>query len=284
MGLEAELELLRSVPMAKKDNDGHIWHMPIEGQHVFIAGRTGGGKNSWTWTLVLRLILAWLAGLVKFWGLDPKKIELAIGRGFFDYYANTDESMVELLEQCVKDMQERMDAMQGVARVFTPSPATPLNVIIVDELAYLSSYMPDKKLRDRADKAVRTILTQGRAPGYALVGTVQDVRVETVGFRNQFPLRICGGLNEARQVDMVLGDGAYEAGARCNELPLGPAGAGMAYVWDVERSRTPLLVRAPRCSDEAIKRALADISVKAVKDEPMDGHLQSQPGMQFKVE
>jgi DNA segregation ATPase FtsK/SpoIIIE, S-DNA-T family len=98
-------------------------------------------------------------------------------------YADTDDGMVELLEQCVADMHQRMTAMQGVCRRFTPSPATPLNVIIIDELTYLSFYMADKKLRERADKAVRTILTQGRAPSYAVVGAVQDPRIETCGYR-----------------------------------------------------------------------------------------------------
>jgi hypothetical protein len=49
-----ESALLKAVPMAC-DLDGGMWYMPIEGQHVFIAGRTDGGRNSWTWTLVLRL-------------------------------------------------------------------------------------------------------------------------------------------------------------------------------------------------------------------------------------
>src|SRR5437868_5249024 len=117
MGFEPELALLKAVPVAK-DIDGRPWHMPIEGQHVFISGRTGGGKNSFTWTLVLRLASAWKARLVKFWGIDPKRIELAIGRGWWDYYANTDESMVALLERCVDDMHKRMDNMQGRARAF----------------------------------------------------------------------------------------------------------------------------------------------------------------------
>ena len=107
MGLQSELELLKAVPVAR-DIDGKPWHMPIEGQHVFVAGRTGGGKNSWTWSLVLRLAPARRVGLVRYWGIDPKRIELAIGRGWWDYYADTDEGMVELLKQCVEDMQERM--------------------------------------------------------------------------------------------------------------------------------------------------------------------------------
>src|SRR5258708_31465089 len=225
------------------------------------------GKNSWTWSLVLRLTPAWRVGLVKFWGCDPKRIELAIGRGWWDYYADTDADMVSLLEQCVDEMHERTSQMQGVRRCFVPSLETPLNVIIVDEMAYLSLYMPDKRLRERADKAIRTILTQGRAIGYSLVGAVQDPRVETCGHRNMFPLRIAGGLNEAKQVDMVLGEGMHDAGALCEPIPLGRDGAGVAYVLAAERLIRPPLVRAPCCSDEHVQRVLGDVTKQAVKDE-----------------
>ncbi|HEU4966360.1 MAG TPA: hypothetical protein VFT53_02670 [Candidatus Saccharimonadales bacterium] len=70
-----ELQLLKGVPMARTLN-GQPWSMPIEGQHVLIAARTGGGKGSWIWSLVLGLAPAWRAGLVKFWGCDPKRLEL----------------------------------------------------------------------------------------------------------------------------------------------------------------------------------------------------------------
>src|SRR5258706_13371619 len=84
--LSSELALLKNVPMAR-DLNGRAWYMPIEGQHVFIAARTGGGKGSWIWSLVLGLEPAWRVGLVKFWGCDPKRLELAIGRDCWEHYA-----------------------------------------------------------------------------------------------------------------------------------------------------------------------------------------------------
>lgn len=50
----AELALLKGVPIAR-DLDGHEVKLPIEGQHWFVAARTGGGKGSWVWSLVLGL-------------------------------------------------------------------------------------------------------------------------------------------------------------------------------------------------------------------------------------
>ena len=72
-------------------------------------------------------------------------------------------------------------------------------------------------------------------------------------------------MNEKNLVDLVLGDGAYAAGALCDQLPIGQAGAGVAYVWDVERSRTPLMVRAPWCSDITIRRVLESVPRRAVR-------------------
>jgi DNA segregation ATPase FtsK/SpoIIIE, S-DNA-T family len=247
-------ELLQHVPMAR-DLDGRAWHMPIEGQHVFIAARTGGGKGSWIWSLVLGLAPAWRAGLVTFYGCDPKRLELAIGRDYWEQYADTGEAIVALLEQCVHAMHERANILQGKVRKFTPNQETPLIIIVVDELGYITSMMPDKKLRMRAEDAIVTLLSQGRAVGYALVGAVQDPRKETVNCRDLFSIRIAGGLPEP-MIDLVLGGGAHDAGALCEQIPLGNAGAGVGYVIS-ETSLKPLCIRSAWCDDAAIQRALA---------------------------
>ena len=97
-----------------------------------------------------------------------------------EHYADTDEGMVELMEQAVKEMFERGSQLQGVARKFIPSRKTPLNVIVIDKLGYLSSLLTDRKLQMRADYAIKTLLTQGRSNGYAICGCVQDPRKSTV--------------------------------------------------------------------------------------------------------
>lgn len=246
------VNLLGGVPVAK-DVDGNDWRMPVEGQHVLIAARTGGGKGSWIWNIVLGLKPAIQAGYVVLWGCDPKRLELAIGRNWWHHYADTDTAIVEMLEECVSEMFKRADQLQGKARKFTPSREMPLNVIIVDELGYLSALMPDKALRGKAEKALSTLLSQGRALGYAVIGAVQDPRKETVGFRDLFPVRIAGSL-PAPMVDLVLGEDMHDAGAYCEQIQL-PSGAGVAYVISKDDMK-PLCVRAAWCDDETIKQAL----------------------------
>ena len=254
-----ELALLRAVPMAR-DIDGNVWHMPIEEQHVLIAAVTGGGKGSWIWSLVFGLEPARRAGLVKFWGIDPKLIELSMGRDFFEHYADNDQDSVVLLEEAVKQMHERGRLMQGMRRKFVPSIQTPLIVVVIDEIGYLSALMPDKKLRERAYAAVTTLLNKGRAPGFALCSATQDVRKEVLNNRDGYSIRIAGRM-PAPMCDLVLGDGAYAAGALVDRIPAPPAGSGVAYVLD-ELTMEPRLVRSAWCSDDDIRGMLSGVPVR----------------------
>lgn len=278
----AELELLKDVPVAR-DLNGRGYRIPIEGQHWFIAARTGGGKGSWIWSLVLGLAPAWRAGLVKFWGCDPKRLELAIGRDWWAHYADNEHDIVAMLEQCVSEMLDRAGQLQGKVRKFTPSVDTPLNVVVVDEMGYLSAMLPDRKLRERAEKAIATILSLGRAVGYSLIGAALDPRKSEVGFRDLFPIRIAGGLPEP-MVDLVLGEGMHDAGAFCEQIPIGTAGAGVAFVIS-ETTLKPVCVRAAWCNDDVIRRMLLDEPAQQaiqagnwVQDERLSG----QPIQQFR--
>jgi hypothetical protein len=255
--------VLQAVPMARTIAE-KPWYMPIEGNHVLVIGRTGSGKGSWVWSIVFGLAQARQAGLVRFWGIDPKRVELAYGAEWWDEYADTPEGMVELLEKAVDELLERNKAIQGKARKFTPSQETPLNVIIIDELAYLSVAI-EKKLHERAQRAMRSILWLGRATGYSLVGCSQSPLKEVLGERDYYPTKVALAM-EAPMVDLVLGAGAHEAGAYCEQIPLREAGAGCAYVKD-ELSNKAVLVRAAFCSDQAIRMMLANPQAFGVEDD-----------------
>ena len=241
--------VLQAVPIAS-DINGQVYTMPIEGNHWLIAGRSGSGKGSWGWSLVFALEPARAAGLVRLWGIDPKGIELALNMQFWDEYADEVEDVVALLEKAVAEMKARTMQLKGRARTFTPSPQTPLNVIIIDELAYISSMLTDKKLQARCDTAIRTMMVLGRAVGYSLVGCAQDPRKETLGFRDFFQYRVALGL-EAPMVDLVLGEKSLENGAVCHQIPKGNKGAGVGFVVS-DYDGKPKLLRSAWWSDEAI--------------------------------
>src|SRR5580704_10759407 len=203
------------------------------------------------------------AGLVRVLAADPKLMELAYGRVIFDtygQYAAAPVSVAEMLDQAVADMQARAAVFAGHQREHTPTREHPFTVVLVDEVAFLTAYQPDRKLRERIMNALATLTTQGRAVGYAEVAALQDPRKDVLTIRNLFPDRIAMRLDEPEQVDMVLGDGARDHGAACELISADPAtGAGVAYV-RLEGNPDPVRVRAGWVTDADIC-ALADACI-----------------------
>jgi len=119
---------------------------------------------------------------------------------------------------------------------------------MIDELATLTA-LADRAVTNRFERALGLLLTQGRACGITVVAAVQDPGKDVVGWRDLFPTRVAMRLDNPIQVDMVLGDGARDRGARADHISeLTP---GVAYV-RVEGSRELRRVRSAYLDDEAI--------------------------------
>jgi S-DNA-T family DNA segregation ATPase FtsK/SpoIIIE len=251
---------LRALPVGRRE-DGQLWLARIHGTHILIAGATGAGKASLLWSIVRALLNPMRAGLVRVWAADPKLMELAYGRALFDRYgryAADPEAIAAMLEGAVAQMQARAAAFAGKHREHTPTAEHPFVVILVDEVAFLTAYLPDRQLRDRVKAALATLTTQGRAAGFAVIAALQDPRKEVMSIRNLFPDRIAMRLDEPEQVDMVLGDGARDRGALADLIPTSPAtGAGIAYV-RLETDPDPVRVRAAWVTDTDIAAMAAE--------------------------
>jgi DNA segregation ATPase FtsK/SpoIIIE, S-DNA-T family len=250
---------LRALPVGRRE-DGAPWTIRLHGTHVLIAGATGAGKGSIIWGLIRALQPAMHAGLVRILAADPKVMELAFGRAIFDawgQYAADPRDIVAMLEAAVTEMQARAGRLAGKQRDHVPTVEDPFIVVLVDEVAFLTAYHPDKSLRERVKAALATLTTQGRAVGYCVVAALQDPRKEVMSIRNLFPDRIAMRLDEPEQVDMVLGDGARDRGATSELISTDPAtGAGVAFV-RLEADPDPVRVRAAWVSDDDI-RVMAD--------------------------
>jgi DNA segregation ATPase FtsK/SpoIIIE, S-DNA-T family len=245
---------LKALPVGRRE-DGLPWLVKLHGTHLLLAGATGAGKASLLWGLIRAMFPAMRAGLVRVLAADPKLMELAYGRVIFESYgayAADPASIVAMLEAAVADMQARATVFAGNQRDHTPTREHPFVVVLVDEVAFLTAYQPDRKLRERVMNALATLTTQGRAVGYSVVAALQDPRKDVLTIRNLFPDRIAMRLDEPEQVDMVLGDGARDRGAACELISTDPAiGAGVAFV-RVEADPDPVRVRAGWVSDADI--------------------------------
>jgi DNA segregation ATPase FtsK/SpoIIIE, S-DNA-T family len=250
---------LKALPVGRRE-DGLSWPIRLHGTHVLIAGATGAGKASLLWGLVRAMFPLMRVGLVRVLAADPKLMELAYGRVIFEThgaYAADPAAIADMLEGAVADMQARAGRFAGRQRDYLLSFEHPFTVVLVDEVAFLTAYQPDRKLKDRIMAALATLTTQGRAVGYSVVAALQDPRKDVLAIRNLFPDRIAMRLDEPEQTDMVLGDGARDRGAACELIPTDPAtGAGVAFV-RLEADPDPVRVRAGWVTDGDI-RAMAD--------------------------
>ncbi|GLY27431.1 FtsK/SpoIIIE domain-containing protein [Kineosporia sp. NBRC 101731] len=241
---------LDALPVALAES-GKLFLLWLLGRHVLIAGASGAGKGSAVWSIVRALAPAVNAGTVRLRGVDPKGgMELFPGRALFGRYADEDLSdMLALLEQAVADMNERKHRLKAAGlRVFTPSTDDPLEVILVDELAFLTAYAP-KDIKLKVAAAMQILLSQGRAVGFSVVAALQDPRKEVLPFRDLFTYRIALRLSEDSHVDMVLGDGALDRGAACHLIPASLPGIGYVHV---DGAHEPVRVRFSYLSDDDI--------------------------------
>jgi DNA segregation ATPase FtsK/SpoIIIE, S-DNA-T family len=114
-------------------------------------------------------------------------MELSFGRSLFDRYACQAPDMVDILEAAVAVMHERAARFGGLTRTFTPTTEFPLLLVLIDELAFLTAYQPDRDLRKRAEAAIATLTSQGRSVGVCVTGALQDPRKDVISLRNLFP-------------------------------------------------------------------------------------------------
>jgi S-DNA-T family DNA segregation ATPase FtsK/SpoIIIE len=238
---------LRKVVVGRSET-GRPWTLRLLGTQVLVAGASGAGKGSVLWSLLWALAPTVKAGLVRLVGIDPKGgMELGQAPDVFDRVVfDNGEAAVTLLEELAAQVKARAAAYRGRLRSWHPGTGDPFIVLVVDELADVIAYQADRKLRERAERAVQAITSQGRAPGVCVVGLLQDPRKEIISFRHLFSTRVAMRLDEPTQVDMVLGDGVRQRGANAHEIS--EYTPGVAWIKEDGR-REPVRARAFHVTD-----------------------------------
>ena len=243
----AGVDLVRVV--IGRTETGRPWLLRLADRHILVAGVSDAGKSSVMWA-VLRALAPWIhCGLVQAFGIDPKGgMELGRAPGLFQKLVCTNGAdAVELLEHVATLTRQRAEALrQQGTRKWTPASGQPFVLLIIDELADVIAYQPDTGLRKRANAALQTILSQGRAPGVCVIGQIQDPRKQIIDCRHLFSIKIAMRLDEPEQVDMVLGDGVRERGAAAHEISEDTP--GVAWV-KIDGHRDPQRARAFHTTD-----------------------------------
>lgn len=237
--------------------DGKPWRLPV-GPHTLVAGCSGAGKGSVFWSFAFGLAPGVKAGTVRLHGIDLKGgMEILMGAGLFTKRATTTAEAVVLLEDLVRQMRERTRVYAGRVRSHVPTVDEPLHVLMIDELAALTAYCPERELQRRAEMAINLLCSQGRAPGFLVFACLQDPRKEVIPSRGLFTQMVGLRLKDASETAMVLGESALASGAHCHRITRGSP--GMGYVLP-EDGGYPMRVRAGHVSDQAIRQVAAEFA------------------------
>lgn len=227
-----------------------LW-TPERQQHVLIGGVNGAGKSG-----LINVALANLAPCrdLAIWGVDMKGgMELAPWRTALDQLATTPREARALLERANGILDERMATLAAErSRRWTPAPATPLLLVVVDELSELDQDCLTLVLR---------IARMGRAPGVQLLLATQRPSAKQLeakdesgaGLRGQMHTRITMRVTEAREVDMILGTGYRSEGFSADRI-LGPPGTFLLV--SPPEHVEPRPARAFHMTDEDVQKAV----------------------------
>ncbi|MFD4677006.1 ABC transporter ATP-binding protein [Lentzea sp. NPDC058450] len=219
------------------------WTISLTGGHTAVCGTSGAGKASIGWNLLRAIAPAIADGTALLHFIDPKRMELRQARRLVATHVPIDEvlddrrryvrhvrdersSYVCGPEETLAMLRGLVEAMQAAAelagergeRDHEPSTSTPLNVIVIDELAPLLEYWP-RTIRDKIMELLGLLLTQGRALGYLVVGEIQEPTKDVFKIRDLFQRRIALRLPTEAHTDAALTEHAVDRGAKCHEIP-----------------------------------------------------------------
>jgi DNA segregation ATPase FtsK/SpoIIIE, S-DNA-T family len=262
---------------------GQAWSEPLLGHHWLVHGATGAGKGGLLWNPLRAMGPMIREGLVRIWMVDPKGgMETEQGRPLFYRYATSadaakaleeDGEVIDEVDAMVALITEFRDAMKvrqeilrdhGQRKV-TVSRETPLEVLMIDELAMLTA-LGGRQVTIQVNKLLGEILTQGRAVGHAVTAYMQEPTKEIVPVRDLFTIRVCLRTTATSYVEMVLGENARLRGALADEIPMTDDYAGIGYRV-AEKTRTPIRVRAGLVTDDDI----TDLVRTCTPHHPADG-------------
>ena len=196
------LDLTR-VPIGRTET-GRPWTLRLLDRHILVAGVSDAGKSS-VMCAVLRALAPWIrSGFVQVFGIDPKGgMELGRVPGLFHkLVCNNGAQAMELLEQVATLTRQRAETLrtQGT-RKWSQASGQPFVLLIVDELADVIAYQPDNTLRKRANAALQSILSQGRAPGVCVIGKSKTPANKSSTSGTYFPPRSpCDSTNPNKSI------------------------------------------------------------------------------------
>ena len=233
------------------DEFGQRLTLPMMYRNLLIGGEPGAGKSA-----LLNVIVAWaaLAMDCRLCLLDAKQVELGQWRSCADVFVGPDvvRAIATLRRlQTVMDNRYTYLTAYGRRKIGRDDAFGPI-MLAVDEFAYFSATVGDRKTQDAFSGLLRDLVARGRAVGIIVVAATQRPSSDIIptSLRDLFAWRFAGRCTTDVSSDIVLGHGWAARGWSANTISPGNPGAGLL----ISEQGTPQLVKVAYLSDVDITR------------------------------
>jgi DNA translocase FtsK/SpoIIIE-like protein len=213
-------------------------------RHGLIGGIAGSGKSGGINVLMGNLVAC---SDVVIWAIDLKRgMELQPWAPCIDRLATTPSQASALLQDAVTILEARAAWMADHGlRVWEPTPDMPALVVVTDEYAELADDAPDAL--EHSDSIAR----RGRAVAVTQIVATQRPTQKAMGnsaVRSQMDIRISFRVRERRDVNLILGEGMYQAGWHAHALD-----APGKFLISAPEHDIPRRARAYLLTDETVR-------------------------------
>jgi DNA segregation ATPase FtsK/SpoIIIE, S-DNA-T family len=233
------------------DEFGHPVSVSLPGRNMLIGGEPGSGKST-----LLNEIVAHgaLSSDCRLCLLDGKQVELGQWRKCADVFVGPDIARALLtLRRLQTVMDNRYCYLSALERrdINRYDPVRPI-LVAIDEIAYFSATVGDKKTQEQFSNLLRDLVARGRAVGIIVVAATQRPSSDIIptSLRDLFAWRFAGRCTTDSSSDIVLGHGWASRGWSANTIAPTNQGAGLL----IAEGGTPQMIKTAYLTDDDCKR------------------------------
>lgn len=223
---------------------------------IILAGEPGAGKSVALANIVAHGALSYLDCRLTL--IDGAVVELGIWRSCADEFIGPDInhaiSVIEKQQQAITECCEML--LDTGRRKIVKGDGEPVNLTVIDELAYFCATVGTKAERDKFNTTLRDCSARGRKCGYRYIVATQRPSTDIVpsSLRELFGYRWAFRCATDDSSDVVLGKGAARSGYTAAAIADDARGVGLLRA---EGKRVPRRVKAAYLDDSDIRRIAA---------------------------